>query len=90
MATRVMDGCVCSPIMLMAPKYPCQMHQAHTSALWLTSRESVQGTSQADRNTALLAAAKEGDAAKCGLLAAVKADVNCRNDSNYVRAKQAE
>ena len=48
----------------------------------------MQGMSQADRNKALLAAAKAGDAAKCGLLAAAKADVNCRDRS--VRAKQAE
>lgn len=35
--------------------------------------------STADRNRALLKVAKAGDAAKCGLLAAAKADVNCRD-----------
>ena len=48
----------------------------------------MQAMSQADRNKALREAAEKG-AAKCGLLAAAKADVNCRDDSR-VRAKQAE
>ena len=48
----------------------------------------MQAMSQADRNKALLTAAEKGDAAKCGLLAAAKADVNCRD--GVVRAKQAE
>ena len=48
----------------------------------------MQGMSEANRNKAMLAAAEKGDSAKCGLLAAAKADVNCRDD--LVRAKQAE
>ena len=46
--------------------------------------------SQAGRNKALREAAEKGDAAKCGLLAAAKADVNCQDDDDWVRAKQAE
>ena len=46
-------------------------------ALEQLAGKEFQGMSQADKDKALLKAAKAGDAAKCGTLASVGADVNC-------------